>query len=73
MTIETITLSQEDYDAVDIQMYGSVEAADAAREAQKKLWCAGHKKEHGAYYVRDKPSMKHHWRCNSCKKIKQIG
>lgn len=27
----------------------------------------------GSHYVSDTPEMKHHWRCNHCNKVTQIG
>lgn len=73
MKIETFTISEDFINEVRIQMYGSLEAAKIAEEQEVKRWCNGHKKHYTSYYVKDKPSMKHHWRCVSCKKITQIG
>ena len=75
MVIETIEISQEMIDEVDIKMYGSLERAKAAKIEEAKLWCKC-EEDHNAYYVGNGESEechKHHWRCNKCKKIVQIG
>ena len=41
----------------------------------RKKWCRG-KKDYGVYFVDDgenKEIEKHHYRCNHCKKVVQIG
>ena len=45
------------------------------REFMEEFWCEC-KKEHDAYYVDDgvsKVCSKHHWCCNNCDKIIQVG
>lgn len=55
---------------------GYVEATMAEQKrrkaAQMALWC---RCDHspGSRYVPDAPRMKHHWVCNACGKITQIG
>ena len=76
MNITVIELTQEEIDAVDIEIYGSLENAKKEKEKEEKLWCKCKDSSHGAYYVPDgqnRQCHKHHWRCNHCKKIVQIG
>lgn len=76
MTITSFTLSQEQIDKVDIEIYGSLENAKKAKAEEDKLWCKCEDTDHGAYYVPDgqhHECHKHHWRCHDCKKIVQIG
>jgi len=75
-SIEVIEISQDIMDKVDIAIYGSLENARVAKIAEAKLWCSGHKINYGVYYVPDgknKQCFKHHYRCNYCRKIVQIG
>lgn len=39
---------------------------------QNDIWCQC-KGYHGSTYHPDRGGMKHHWTCNRCKKITQIG
>jgi len=76
MKVTTITLTQEEIDKIDIEIYGSLEAAKEAKLEMDKLWCKCKGQDNGAYYVPDNvhPECdKHHWRCTKCKKIVQIG
>lgn len=41
-------------------------------EQEKNRWCRCEKSS-GSSYVADTRKMKHHWKCNDCKKITQIG
>ena len=71
-----IEISQDIIDKVDIELFGSLESAKEAKAEMDKLWCKCKDSNHGAYYVPDNQHPecdKHHWRCNSCKKIVQIG
>ncbi len=42
------------------------------KEKEEKMWCRC-EKETDSYYVPDTSKMKHHWKCQCCKKITQIG
>lgn len=74
--IEKIEVSQEIWDSVLIQVYGSLEAAKVAIAEEEKYWCSC-TEDHGAYYVPDDvPGAiceKHHWCCNKCHLLKQVG
>lgn len=50
----------------------SVEQQTAAREAALAIWCrcGGRTTSH---YVPDAPGCKHHWVCDDCNKVTQIG
>jgi hypothetical protein len=72
---ETFTISQDIIDKVDIEIYGSLENAKKEKAKEEKLWCKC-EGEHDSYYVpdnQDRRCSKHHYRCNHCKKITQIG
>ena len=76
MEIITITFTQEEMDRFDIEFYGSLEEAEKQKKAEAKLWCKGHKLDYGSRYIPDNQSKvcdKHHWICNKCNKITQIG
>jgi len=76
MKVTVIELTQEEIDKVDIEIYGSLENAKKEKAKEEKLWCKCKDSHHGAYYVPDgqnRQCHKHHWRCNQCKKIVQIG
>jgi hypothetical protein len=55
---------------------GSVSATEAQQNADKAaftaLWC-GCKTSSGSSYVPDCGSVKHHWTCDDCGKVTQIG
>jgi len=42
-------------------------------DEQNKLWCTCGNPSKRAHYVDDTPEMKHHWLCDDCGKIYQIG
>lgn len=76
MKIEVIKLSQEFLDELDIKLYGSLENAKIEKEREAKLWCKCDNDEYGSRYINDNVSKvcdKHHWVCNKCNKITQIG
>lgn len=73
MNIITIEIT----DDMLISAYGvcTIEEVRAIQREEKKHWCE-HPEHEDVYYVPDnthKDVRKHHWRCTTCKKIKQIG
>lgn len=76
MKVTVIEIDQSIIDKVDIELFGSLEAAKKAKLEMDKLWCKCKVQDNGAYHVPDNvhPECdKHHWRCTKCKKIVQIG
>lgn len=47
------------------------EAIQIHNEELEAMWCKCD--EQDAYYVPDRRGVKHHWNCNSCHKLKQVG
>jgi hypothetical protein len=73
MTIITFQIP----DSVLIEAYGveTIEQVRAIQKKEREAWCDDPKHE-DVYYVPDnkrRDVRKHHYRCTSCDKIKQIG